>query len=1032
MFLSLLLLTGSLVMAQTVTISGTVTSSEDGLPVPGVSVTVRVTTVGAITGLDGKYSLPVPANSKSLMFSFIGFKTQEVLIEGKTKVDIVLEQELSQLDEVVVVAYGSQQKRDITGSVSTVKADAIKNIPVQSFDQALQGKAAGVSITMPNGVLNNPPVIRIRGFNSISGSSSPLIVVDGVPVFTGDVSSTNTYANALADINPSDIASMDILKDASATALYGSRAANGVILITTKRGSAGKTKITYDAYVGVTQPFHLFEMMNGDQYLEHKNLAYANAGIATVLVRALDANGQPINTKWSDEVYRKGFQQNHAVTFSGSTPTTSYFLSVGYTNQEGMIKKNTYVRKNARMNIDHKLNKFITLSANIAYTNGFSEAPVTGSSFATAGAARLAFVLPPIVGPLLNDGSYNINGSQIGSMSTGLPSLGYYNPRPTLDLNTFTSETDRLLATTSVAIEPVKGLILKSVYGIDNLSVESISFQSPVTGDGYGSQGSATNYFNRPKRWTWTNTANYNVTLKEKFNVGLLAGIEEQRTYSVNWNGSKTTVADPFFKVYQGSWVTPGMGGGGIGENYFLSYFGRASLNFNKKYYLEGSVRRDGFSGLAAGNKFGTFGGASIMWNASNEDFVVNTIGSIFSDIRVKGSYGRVGNMSAIGDFSSLYLYGAGLYGAIPTLAFSQIGNAALQWETSDKYDVGLSFGLLKDKIQAELSYYYNDINGLVLSVQQTPSKGIPGGTIPQNIGSMYNTGLELTLTSFNFSTPNFSWTSTLNFSTMKNEVTALAPGITELTGVTASLETTNRTIVGEPIGNILAVETRGVDATTGRRIYVNKAGAEILYYHENSAATRWQYRDGSGVAPNITTAADAKIVGSPLPKVFGGFDNNFAYKNFDFSANLTYAFGFYLYCGSKAGLRDQRWWNNSLEVYETAWKAPGDVTNIPKPIMNDNVSNGSSFAISENVEKGDYVKVRDISFGYTIKNLPSITNIEKIRVYAQIFNAAVFTKYSGSDPEVSTNGNSNLTPGVDRNSAPQARTYTFGVSVSF
>jgi TonB-linked SusC/RagA family outer membrane protein len=1032
MLFSLLLLTGTLVIAQTVQIIGTVTSSEDGQPVPGVSVTVRGTTLGIITGADGKYVISVPTTSKTLMFSFIGFRTQEIAVAGKTRIDVILEQDLYRVDEVVVVAYGTAQKRDITGSVSSVSTEPLKTAPVQSFDQALQGKAAGVSITMPNGVLNNPPVIRIRGFNSISGSSSPLIIVDGIAVFTGDVSSTNTYANALADINPSDIASMDILKDASATALYGSRAANGVILITTKRGSGPKTKVTYDGYVGVTQPYHIFDMMNGAQYLEHKNLAYANAGIATVLVRANDANGTPIDTHWADQVYRNGLQHNHAITFSGSTASTSYFLSVGYTNQQGMIKKNTYVRKNARLNLDHKLNKYISLGANIAYTNGYSEAPVTGSDFSTAGAARLAFVLPPIIGPYLNDGTFNINGSQIGSMGTGLPSLGYYNPTAILNLNQFTSETDRLLATTYAQVEPIKGLVLKTVFGMDNMSVESVSFQSGVTGDGYTANGNATNNFNRPKRWTWTNTLNFNKTLAEKFNIGLLGGIEEQRTYGVRWSGSKSNVADPFFKVYQGTWVTPQMGGGDINDNYFISYFGRASFNYEKKYYIEGSVRRDGFSGLAAGNKFGTFGGVSVMWNASNEAFIKSSIGDIFSDIRVKASFGRVGNIFAVGNFSSLFLYGAGVYGDVPTLSFTQAGNADLKWETSDKYDLGLSFGLLKDKIQAELNYYYNDINGLVLGVPQSPSKGVPGNSIATNIGSMFNTGFEATLTSYNISTSKLNWTTTLNFSFLKNEVTALAPGVTNLLGVTGGLETTNKTIVGEPIGGLYAVETRGVDPTTGRRVYVNAAGAEILYYHENSAATRWQYRDGSGVAPAITTAADAKVQGSPLPKFYGGLDNSVTFLDFDLGLNLTYAFGFKLYCGSKAGLRDQRWWNNSKEVYETAWKTPGQVTNIPKPIMNDNVSNGSSFPISENIEKGDYLKVRDLSLGYTIKKLPAITNIERIRVYAQIFNAFVFTKYSGSDPEVSTNGNANLTPGVDRNSAPQARTYTVGLSVNF
>ena len=270
------------------------------------------------------------------------------------------------------MAYGTQQKRDITGSVASVKGDAIKTVPVQSFDQALQGKAAGVSITLPNGVLNNPPVIRIRGFNSISGSSSPLIVVDGIPIATGNWGGT-AVTNALSDINPSDIASMDILKDASATALYGSRAANGVILITTKRGSGARTKVTYDGYVGMTEPYHIFEMMNASQYVEHKNRAWINLSGATAPQLSLvnDSNGNPISTKWADEVYQKGFQQNHAITISGSTATTTYFLSIGYTDQDGMIKKNTFVRKNARLNIDHKLNKYITLGANIGYTNGY-------------------------------------------------------------------------------------------------------------------------------------------------------------------------------------------------------------------------------------------------------------------------------------------------------------------------------------------------------------------------------------------------------------------------------------------------------------------------------------------------------------------------------------------------------------------------------------------------------------------------------------------------------------------------------------
>lgn len=1036
---SLLLLTGTLVMAQTVVISGTVTSTEDGLPIPGVSVTVKGTTLGNVTGVDGKYTLTVPVNAQMLMFSFIGFTTQEVAIAGKTTINVALEQELTRIDEVVVIAYGTQQKRDVTGSVSSVRGDAIKNVPVQSFDQALQGKAAGVMITVPNGVLNNPPVIRIRGFNSISSSSYPLIVVDGVPIFTGDVSSNSAANNALADINPNDIQSMEVLKDASATAIYGSRAANGVVLITTKRGSGPKTKVTYDGYFGYTQPYKLFDMMNSAQYIEHKNRARANnpGQLSFDFFIPNDANGNPLDTDWSDYIYQTGFQHSHSFTFSGSTPSTNYFLSIGYTNQEGMIQKNTYSRKNARLNLDHKLNKYITLGANISVSNSFNQAPNTGSlsgqAFSTGGGGRLAFVLPPNLSPYLNDGSYNISGAAIGNMGQPVANYGYYNPVPIFELNRFTSQSDRILGSFSAAVEPFKGLSLKTVYGIDNLAVETQTFQTGLTGDSYADNGYSENLLNRPVRWTWTNTINYNTSLAEKINLGLLAGIEEQSTKGQDWSGIKRNVNDPFFETYQGVWVTAGMGTGSRYENYFISYFGRINANYDRKYYFEFSARRDGFSGLSEGNKFGTFGGASVMWNISKEGFVAaGSLSDIFSDIRLKASYGRVGNMAGINSYSSLFLYSGGVYGDKPTWLFNQAGNPNLQWEASDKYDIGLSFGMFKDKIQADINWYYNDVNQLILDTPQSPSKGIPDNTIPINIGTMFNTGLEISLTSYNYATQNFSWTTTFNFSTQHNEVTSLAPGVTEIVGITSSLETTNRTLVGYPIGNIFGIETRGVDPETGRRIYVNAAGAEVLYSHEAPSASRWTYRDGSGNAPAIALTSDGKVLGSPLPTIFGGLDNTFTYKNFDAALNLTYALGFDVYNGTKAGLRDQRWWNNSLEVYETAWRNSGDITNIPKPVFNDNVSNGSAFVISENVENANFMKVRNISLGYTINKLPVETNIDKVRVYGQISNAFVFTNYSGSDPEVSANGNSNLTPGIDRNTVPQARTFTFGINVSF
>jgi TonB-linked SusC/RagA family outer membrane protein len=947
------------------------------------------------------------------------------------------------VDEVVVVGYGTQQKRDVGGAISSVKADVIRNIPVQSFDQALQGKAAGVNITLPNGVLNNPAVIRVRGFNSISSSSYPLIVVDGVPIFTGDISNNSAASNPLADINPAEIASMDILKDASATAIYGSRAANGVILITTKSGSGGKTKVTVDSYIGWTQPYKLFDVYDAYEYIEAKNAARQNlrslGGTATGdFFLNQDADGNDINTRWTDYIYRTGFQQNQAVNFSGSSSTTKYFLSLGYSTQEGIIQKNEFNRKNVRLNLEHNLNKYVTLGANISYVNTYNAAPNTGSlsgqGFNTSGAGRLSFVTAPIVSPYLNDGSYNIDGpgNRLGLM--GEPdAVGYFNPKLIFDLNDFSTEADHILGKLSASIKPFKGLTLKTEYGIDNINSESITFQTPLHGDGY-SGGLASNTFDRRIRWTWTNTMNYLNTIAEKLNLGLLIGDEEQYSSVNGWSGSRTTISDPFFTTYQGSWVTPNQPPTlNQYENYFISYFGRANFDWDKKYYLEFSIRRDGFSGLAKGYKFGTFGGASVMWKLSNEDFIKNSsLGTIFTDLRLKGSYGKVGNISGIASYGSYFLYGSGVYGATPTWALTQVGNKSLGWESSNKIDAGLSFGILNDRLQVEVNYYKNTVNDLILDLPQPPSKGIPNNTVPVNIGSMFNTGMELSLTSYNISKSKFQWNTTFNISTLKNRVSELAPSVPYITGTTASLENTNRTMVGYPIGMIFGVRTAGVDPDEGRRIFVKSDGSYVMYQHRAPAGHfNWEDSEGNqAVAANV--ADDGVPLGSPIPKLYGGIDNNLNYHNFDLSLSLTYALDFYVYNGSKAGLRDQRYWNNADYVYPDSWKQPGDITNIPRVVYGDNVSNGSSMVISENVERGDYMKVRSVSVGYTFKNALKVIDIQSIRIYGQIFNAFVLTKYTGSDPEVSTNGNSNLTPGVDRNTAPQARSYTLGLNITF
>ncbi len=1044
MFLFILVLAGSMVHAQQRRVSGTVTDAADGSTLPGVTITVKGTTMGTVTDIDGTYSIAVEQGS-TLVFSFIGMVTQEVVVRDQAMINVAMRADIATLQETVVVGYGVQQRRDVSGAISSVSGDAIRTIPIQSFDQALQGKASGVSLTIPNAVLGNPPVIRVRGFNSISGSSSPLIIVDGVPIFTGEMGRTAAAVNPLADISPSDIESIQILKDASATAIYGSRAANGVILITTRGGREGDLRVNYDVNFGWSSPARIYDLMNAEQYVHTKNVARANNNQDPAYFLAYDSDGNLIDTDWNDYVYQTGFQQSHAVNISGGTSRTSYFFGANYSDNEGIIITNEYQRKSARMNIDHKMTDWLSFAGNVSYANTFTTSPSTGSlpggNFATSGAGRLAFVTAPNVPAFLEDGSYNIDwaSNAVGRLEN-TQGVGFFHPVWLQDFNYATSQGDRIIGNISANVEPLSGLVFRTVFGLDNHSLESKQFWHPDHADGRTRGGDAFNYFDRRNRWNWTNTLNYMFTAADNLNVNMLIGSEEQYSQFNGWSAWRSDLGDPFYNNFQGNWIdeqVPPVQM--LFENYFTSFFGRLNMNWDGKYFVEVSGRRDGFSGLADGNKYGNFGGASMMWNLSREGFFAGSaLSDIFSDLRLKASYGKVGNISGVGSYASLFLYGAGTYYNESTLFFSQAGNADLEWETSNKIDFGLSFALLNDRMQFDLGYYHNDVDGLILNVPQSPSKGIPGNVLPQNIGSMTNKGIEFSMTSYNVTTRDFSWVTDFNVTWMENEVTSLAEGVPFLPGVT-HLETTNRTLVGYPIGMIWGVQTLGVCPQTGRRMFqrINEDGSTtVVYYGHGSnwpdGQAGWREADGTE-SRAIDIANDGVALGSPIPKIIGGLDNNFRYKNWDMNLGLTFALDFYVYNGSKAGLRDQRTWQNEAYVYHNYWREPGQETDIPRPIFGDNVSNGSTLVQSQNVEKGDFLKVRNLAIGYTLRNdLLRNAGISSARLYVQMFNIYTFTGYSGADPEISSMGDTNLTPGVDRNTVPQARTISFGANISF
>ena len=1033
----LLISTISFGFGQSITISGTVRSADDKQTIPGVIVQEIGTKSGVQTDQDGHYTIAVPAEAKSLTFTFLGFVTQQVLIENKTIIDVSLATDKKLLNEVVAVGYGVQNKKDVTGAISSIKSDAIRNLPVQSFDQALAGKAAGVNITMPNGVLNNLPVIRVRGYNSITSTSYPLIVIDGIPVTTSNLSTNAASSNPLGDINPEDIESIDILKDASATAIYGSRAANGVMIITTKKGKEGKAKVNYNAWVGLTQPFNLPKILNAEEYMLIKNEARRNANMTDAFFPSYNPDGSMVDTRWYDYIYRIGLTHSNSVSISGATPETSYYFSLGYSKQNGFIEKNEFKRASVRFNVDQRVGKRIKIGSNVNYTKGYNRAPNTGSlpneAFGIAGAGRLAMVLPPNISPYGDGpGGYNITSSNtIGPGANKVP-ISYVNALPLIELNRFTVDNDHILATVYGELQIINELTFRTTYMADLNNLKGTSYLSNKHGDGFTANGAVTNVNSKFTKTGWTNLLTYQKQFSEKHSVSLLAGLEEVVSVTDRWGGSRQNIADDFFQTYQGNFLTnnPPTTINLQAENVFLSYFGRATYDYEKKYFLTASLRRDGFSGLSKGNKFGNFGGASVGWNISEEKFYKGwAISTVMNSVKLRTSYGKVGNIG-IPNYGSLSLYNSDLYGDVNTIVFFQAGNPSLKWETSTKFDVGIEMNFLKDRLQLEIGYFKNDINGLVLKAPQAPSKGIPTNEILLNSGSMYNRGVEFNFTSTNINKKDFVWTSNINYSYIKNEVTELGFGNADIVGTTASLEKTNITRIGYSVGCLYAVKTDGVNPDNGQRIFINKNGERVQYNHIVPAGkSQWTYLDGTSAKP--ISAEDAVIIGNALPKWFGGFNNTFTYKNrIDLTVGITFSGGNYIYNGTRAGLLDQRFWNNGEEVFER-WTYEGQKTDIPRLVFGDNVSNGSSLPISENIERGDFLKFKSLALGYRFgEKLLSKTRINSLKVYVQVTNLYTLTKYSGSDPEVSVNGNISVTPGVDRNSVPQARIFTFGINL--
>lgn len=1030
--------------------------NEKGEPLEGVTIRLKGKNITTQSLIDGSFVLKNVPDQVTLDISYIGYVSTELKINAVNSkpISIVLKPSNSNLDEVVVVGYGTSTRRLNSGTYSTVKGDAVANQPIQSFEAALNGKATGVNMIANAGVVNQAPVFRIRGINSLSLSSYPLIVVDGVPVYVEDINvGGNASNNPLAFINPNDIESIDIAKDAAATSIYGSRAANGVVFITTKSGKVGKTRVTLDALFSSSKATRLADVLNGDQYLEVKNEALVNAktydATNNYYGNSIGPDGNIVRTNWYDYLFRTANGQSHSVSLSGANATTKYFLSVSYSRQEGILRGNDYGRKSVTYNIDHKVNTWLTIGSKTNYTDNITSAVLsTGNGVSNTSsnsvAYRLALVAAPIVGPYNKDGSFNVSGLNIALMDnqghlTSSTRLGYTNPVISLAYNDDNTSNNFIQSSVYGQIKLAKWLSIKTLYGINNIASRTVRYFDPRTNEGNTALGSATGISSKRESFTWTNTLTAEKSFKDH-SLNLLLGQEAQNKTGDQFGLLRSNQSDPFYSNLQGGFSTVGISNTSnqVYYKYFTSLFSRLQYNYQKKYFLTASVRNDESSLLGNNNKSGLFYSYSGAWDVSNESFFKNSkLKDLFESVRLRASYGKVGNLTGIGDFASLTNYSANLYGGLPGLYFSTAGNQELQWETSKKTDFGLSISMLKGRLSTDISYYNNNIDGLIFGVPTPASVGLPGSTqnsVLSNVGSMYNKGLEVGINAIPIQKKNFTWSTNFNFSLNKNMVTSLSPDVPNILygNIGSSTDLVSITLPGYSVGMIYAIRTAGADAATGRRVFLDKSGKKVLYEQVPPVGrNQWEYEDGTK-APAIATASDAVIYKNTTPTIYGGFTNTFKYKNLSLDALITYQFGGFMYYGTQGTLMDCRFANNSTKILDR-WRKPGDITDVPKVQDGDFTSWGYSLPLSANVFSNDYVRLKSLTLSYSLpEKMIKKAQISDIKIFVSGQNLLLFTPYPGADPEVTSTDNSSATQGFDRNMMPNAKIFTVGLKVNF
>jgi TonB-dependent starch-binding outer membrane protein SusC len=1030
------------VMAQQKKITGVVTDSNGGT-LPGVNVLIKGSQKSTYTDITGAFILNA-AVGETLQFSYIGFKTKFIEIDTRTVYNVKLSEEVTKIEEVVVVGYGVQKKKEVTSAISKIKGSDIQTLVTPSFESQLAGRATGVQVTSATGIIGSAPKVRIRGVASISSSTDPLYVVDGVPLYTGD---TGGYAvtNGLGDINPSDIESFEVLKDGAATAIYGSRAANGVILITTKKGKKDSTNISYSSVVGFASATKKFDLLKTQDFLIIANEKRTNRGQPKWAV------GDQYDTDWQSEVLREGAMQiDHNLSLSGGGSKTKYYISLGYTKQDGVAKSNEMDRYTFRTNIEHELNKWLSFGGNIALTNTKYKGLNTGRG-SLSGNIFNAIRQAPNTSPFdsANITGYNLNlatgnmgqGTNLAPLGDNITNISYV-----LANNILESKIQRTLLTVFTSANITKDLNYKFQISSDNPINAGFLYWNPTHGDGRGTNGRLQNNNENRLRWNVQNILSYNKTFIENHTISATVVAEYQKERNQRFFGNGLNLLADFYNqnLVTGAYETQ-ESGGGITEGSIISYIGRASYNYKQKYFIQGSIRRDGLSKFAPDKRWNNFSGVSAGWNIAKEGFMTG-ISDIVSDFKIRGSYSGVGNTEIgytdlgnstdnAGTYAYLNLASPSQYGSLNGLAFTQYANPKLTWETSDKIDYGIDVALFNNKIKLTFDYFKNDISGLVLQVPIAPSLGIPSNQVLRNIGKLNNKGYEFGIEYTLINNKNLKWDVNTNLTLQSNKVTELPNNGADIVGGSSTDININPNLIireGESINSLYGFQYWGVNPANGFPVYY-KANGLLVQGIISNGTNNTTYAIFDPNTPNdisksaTLTTDDKKILGNTLPKYFGAFNSRFSYKNLDLGFLVRFSGGNKIFNSTRRDLMNQNFNNNSTEILGR-WQSPSNPGDGQTPILWAGSSvflNQTSNATTRFVEDGDFISLDNISLGYKLpKLITEKIKVDMIRFFVQAQNMAIITKYKGLNPEMETSG-------VDLNGTPRAKVLSMGININ-